>query len=93
MKLPVRYDSIHYTKRKFVRNEYIKQQGGKCHYCKHSLKQMPPLEILQYPVAPHLFPKGFFDWPVHLHHSHDTGMTIGAVHAYCNAILWQYHGE
>ena len=40
-----------------------------------------------------LFPPNFFKWPVHLHHSHDTGMTIGAVHARCNAVLWQYHGE
>jgi hypothetical protein len=40
-----------------------------------------------------LFPKNFLKWPVHLHHSHDTGMTIGAVHSYCNAVLWQYHNE
>jgi len=40
-----------------------------------------------------LFPRGFFGYPIHLHHSHDTGMTIGAVHAHCNAVLWQYEGE
>lgn len=40
-----------------------------------------------------IFPKGFFDRPVHLHHSHDTGLTIGAVHAVCNAVLWIYHRE
>jgi len=40
-----------------------------------------------------LFPPGFLKNPVHLHHNHDTGMTIGAVHAYCNAVLWQYYGE
>jgi hypothetical protein len=28
-----------------------------------------------------------------LHHCHQTGLTIGAVHAKCNAVLWQYHGE
>ena len=31
--------------------------------------------------------------PIHLHHDHDTDLTIGAVHAYCNAILWEYHNE
>ena len=40
-----------------------------------------------------LVPENFFKYPVHLHHSHYTGMTIGAVHANCNAVLWQYHGE
>lgn len=32
-------------------------------------------------------------YPVHLHHDHKTGLTIGAVHAKCNAVLWQYYGE
>ena len=40
-----------------------------------------------------LFPESFFKYPVHLHHSHDTGKTIGAVHAYCNAVLWEYYGQ
>ena len=39
------------------------------------------------------FPPAFFDNPVHLHHNHSTGLTIGAVHCYCNAVLWQYYGE
>jgi hypothetical protein len=40
-----------------------------------------------------LFPPTMFKYPVHLHHNHVTGMTIGAVHALCNAVLWQYLGE
>jgi hypothetical protein len=40
-----------------------------------------------------LFPKGFLNAPVHLHHSHVTNMTLGAVHGYCNGYLWQYLGE
>jgi hypothetical protein len=40
-----------------------------------------------------LFPELFLKYPVHLHHSHVTGLTIGAVHAYCNAVLWVYHDE
>jgi hypothetical protein len=39
------------------------------------------------------FIKQILEDSVHLHHSHETGMTIGAVHARCNAVLWQYHGE
>jgi hypothetical protein len=40
-----------------------------------------------------LFPPNFFNWPVHLHHCHVTGLTIGAIHCHCNAVLWQYHGQ
>jgi hypothetical protein len=40
-----------------------------------------------------LFPRGFLSNPVHLHHCHTTGLTIGAVHSRCNAILWQHHGQ
>jgi hypothetical protein len=40
-----------------------------------------------------LFPDGFLRYPIHLHHNHETGMTIGAVHSRCNAVLWQYEGE
>lgn len=40
-----------------------------------------------------MFPKGFFNHPVHLQHCHKTDMTEGAVHAQCNAIMWQYEGR
>jgi hypothetical protein len=30
---------------------------------------------------------------IHLQHCHKTNMTEGAVHAYCNAVLWQYEGK
>jgi len=54
----------------------------------------PPDEsVSELPVHRDLFPVGFFKNPHHLHHNHETGMTIGTVHAYCNAVLWEYHGE
>jgi len=79
--------------RKAAREEYIRQQGYKCWHCGGALDVQPPEHILEQPINQQLFPQNFFEYPVHLHHSHATGMTIGAVHAYCNAILWQYHGE
>jgi hypothetical protein len=91
--LPVNYEKTHFSKRRLVREEYIKIQGGKCYHCKSSLHEKPPMNIVMKRINKKLFPSGFFSNPVHLHHSHDTGMTIGAVHGYCNAILWQYHGE
>ncbi len=93
MKLPVNYNEIHFTERRVVREEYIKRQEGKCCHCQALLSGKADNDVLSLSVNRRLFPKGFFKWPVHLHHNHDTGMTIGAVHNYCNAVLWQYHGE
>lgn len=93
MELPVNYNETHYRKRKLVREEYARQQGGRCCHCNQPLDSEPLQEVSSMAVNIALFPIGFFKHPVHLHHSHKTGMTIGAVHAYCNAVLWQYHGE
>ena len=93
MKLPVDYTRLSMYERRTVREEYIRIQGGNCSHCKSPLSGMPSPTVRSMKVRESLFPEGFFDWPVHLHHNHVTGMTIGAVHAYCNAVLWQYHGE
>lgn len=93
MKLPVNYNKTHYSKRKLVREAYIKEQDGNCCHCGSPLTEEPPQSITAMEVNERLFPQGFFKNPIHLHHSHDTEMTIGAVHAYCNAVLWQFHGE
>lgn len=93
MQLPVNYDELHFTERRAVREAYIKQQEGKCCHCGALLKDEPTEYVASKPVNRKLFPTNFFKWPVHLHHNHDTGMTIGAIHNYCNAVLWQYCGE
>ena len=93
MDLPINYHETHFSKRKLVREEYIRRQGGKCHYCGAPLNGESIHNMANKPVTKSLFPKNFFKYPVHLHHSHETGLTIGAVHAYCNAVLWEYEGE
>ena len=93
MKLPVDYNALHYIKRRKVREEYVCRQSGKCCYCGNPLGGDPSKKIMSRGVNLKLFPPGFFKWPVHLHHDHETGMTIGAVHNRCNAVLWQYDGE
>jgi hypothetical protein len=93
MNLPADYNSMDWKERRAVRFEYIKRQGGKCSHCGTALKDGPRDDVAAKPVKRRLFPPRFFEWPVHLHHCHKTGMTIGAVHAHCNAVLWQYHGE
>lgn len=93
MELPIHYPSTHWTIRKQAREQYVKEQDGKCCHCGNPLTGEPTEEILSKPINYRLFPKGMFDHPVHLHHCHKSGMTIGAVHAKCNAVLWQYYGE
>lgn len=93
MNLPQHYPSLSSSKRREVRNEYVRVQGGKCHHCNEPLSGAAAVDVLSRPVNLKLFPEHFFNYPCHLHHDHDTGMTIGAVHSYCNAVLWQYHGE
>jgi len=89
----VNYNEIHYTQKRAVREEYIKLQKGMCAHCGKPLNGKASEAVLRKPVDKKLFPQGFFKWPVHLHHNHGSGMTIGAIHNYCNAVLWQYHGE
>jgi len=89
-KLPMKYDEMTTAKRREVRLQYVEEQNGLCSHCNEPLKTRPKQKIK---LNMDLFPTGFLRYPVHLHHCHDTGMTIGAVHSYCNAVLWQYHGE
>lgn len=90
--LPVNYKKLHWTERKAVREQYINEQDGRCFYCKCSLAESPPEHILNKKINWSLFPPNFCKYPVHLQHNHDTGMTEGAVHSYCNAVMWQYDG-
>ena len=93
MKLPVNYNLLTPHERKLVREEYALMQGGKCSHCENSLNGPASDKIMNKVINLKLFPQNFMKWPVHLHHNHKTGMTIGAVHCRCNAVLWQYHGE
>lgn len=93
MDLPVNYDSLSTAKRRAVREEYVKQQKGNCYYCKESLDANPPERITSLSIDWTLFPPFFLKHPIHLQHNHDSKMTEGAVHAYCNAVMWQYEGK
>lgn len=91
--LPVEYDNVPAKERRLVREQYIKEQDGKCMHCGEDLAGDPPEEITDRNVNWALFPPGFLRYPVHLQHCHTTGLTEGAVHAYCNAVMWQFHGK
>lgn len=93
MELPVNYASLSSKEKREVRDEYYKKQDGKCIHCGNPLNGPPTKQTLKLKINLSLFPKNFLRYNNHLHHDHDTEMTIGVVHSYCNAVLWQYHRE
>ena len=93
MNLPVDYTKLTPYERKIVRLWYIKEQDNKCAHCGESLSEEAPSRITDKKINWSLFPENFLKYPVHLQHNHKTGMTEGAVHNYCNAVMWQYEGR
>lgn len=95
MKLPVEYSKLDWRKgeKAIVREQYIVEQKGLCYYCGKELSEPPPKEVTDKIINWELFPPNFLIHPIHLQHNHNTDMTEGAVHAYCNAVLWQYEGK
>lgn len=91
--LPVYYSKMDWRDRRAVREQYVKEQNGVCLHCGCALDKSPPDSITKKRINWKLFPPNFLKHPVHLHHDHFTDLTKGAIHAYCNAVLWQYHGE
>lgn len=59
-------------------------------YCEYPLDGEPARWVAIKPVDISLYPQGFFNNPIHLQHCHKSGYTEGAVHAYCNAVMWEY---
>ena len=90
---PVDYRKLSIPEKREVREKYIKEQNGLCMYCNNPLDNPPPKSITDKPIKWDLFPKNFLSYPIHLQHNHKTGMTEGAVHSYCNAVLWQYENR
>lgn len=93
VELPVNYVKLTQPERAVIRKRYIIEQDGRCWFCDEYLCDPAAEKVLAKKLNIRLFPPGFLDHPVHLHHDHNTDLTLGAVHAYCNGYLWQYLGE
>lgn len=91
--LPVDYTKLTPKQRKEVREQYLVEQNYECYYCKGNIYSEPPKHVTDKPIKRRLYPPGFFRYPIHLQHNHITGMTEGAVHNYCNAVLWEHEGR
>lgn len=90
---PYEYSKLSFKERAELRSEYIVRQKGKCCFCKEDINSIPSKQVTKAKLNMNLFPSGFLRHPIHLHHDHGTDLTIGAVHAECNAYLWQYLGQ
>lgn len=90
---PVLYNKLTPSEKRAVREKYVMLQEGNCFWCKESLAGSPPKSVLSKKIDWRKFPPNFLKHPVHLQHCHKSGLTEGAVHAYCNAVMWQYHGR
>lgn len=94
IKLPVRYSTLgNPIVKNEVKRQYGRLQNHLCMWCKLSLYGEPAKEVTAKPINWNLFPPNFLKYPIHLQHNHKTDMTEGVVHAYCNAVMWQYHGR
>lgn len=91
--LPANYNTLTPSQKIEVREQYRVIQNNVCMYCKGNLFNDPPKKIKLKKVNWKLFPANFRKYPIHLQHNHKTGMTEGAVHSYCNAVMWQYEGR
>ena len=91
--VPLYYKKLSLWQRKELRSAYAEAQNGLCAYCGEPLDEPAPERITDRPINWSLFPENFLRHPVHLQHNHETGLTEGAVHAYCNAVMWQYDGR
>jgi len=92
-KLPILYSKATSKERRQIREQYVREQNNLCYWCKVNLDQSPPLYITSVKINWRLFPPGFLKNPVHLQHNHSSDLTEGAVHARCNAVMWQYHSR
>lgn len=103
--LPMPYDELrrNWRKKRFVRDAYRAFQDDACCICGGLLapygdapkKTRENLEILEAVIG-----KGeainlskLQRWPTHLHHNHETGLTVGAAHGACNIWLWISEGK
>lgn len=93
LSIPAMYDALTWFERRTVREDYIILQKGLCWHCKEDIHAPPPKHITDLPLDQRYWPAEFLKHPIHLHHDHKTGLTIGSTHAYCNAVLAQYFGE
>ena len=93
---PQRYCDLNSNQRRKLRDEYVEYFGGRCLYCDGHLDDEPhefvrqSADEIEWDNLPES-KEGFLKNPVHLHHDHETGLTLGPIHALCNAHSWHFY--
>ena len=93
IRLPMNYERATPQQRREARKAYEQLQDGDCYFCHKPLDALPPTKIMELDINWDRFPEHFQQHPVHLQHNHETGMTEGAVHMFCNAFMFDYLGR
>jgi hypothetical protein len=93
---PQRYSDLNTSQRRKLRENYVVHFQGRCIYCDEPLNDKPH-EFVRAKATSIWWPnlpggrKGFLSNSVHLHHDHETDLTLGPVHALCNAHSYHFY--
>ena len=93
---PQRYRDLNTSQRRKLREQYVEYFRGRCLYCSERLGDKPHKFVCESAddIEWNNLPggkEGFLSNPVHLHHDQETGLTLGPVHALCNAHSWHFY--
>lgn len=86
LELPTKYSSLSGERLAVVKEAYICLQRERCWLCGGNLYELPN-HVVDNPNLIGLCSSQLAEQhPLHLHHNHDTGLTLGVAHAECNII-------
>ena len=87
LELPTKYSSLSGERLSAVKEAYICLQRERCWLCGNNLWGLPKYIVENPKLMALCFNKLAEQMPYHLHHDHDTGLTLGVTHAECNIII------
>jgi hypothetical protein len=82
--LPTKYSSLSGERKSAVISAYICLQRERCWLCGDSLYELPTFIVENPKLMALSYNELAEEHPHHLHHDHDTGLTLGVTHAECN---------
>lgn len=86
LELPTKYSSLTGERKSAVKEAYICLQRDRCWLCGDDLYD-PPKFLVENPNYMPLCGNQLAEHsPLHLHHDHKTGLTLGVTHAECNIL-------
>lgn len=86
LELPTKYSSLSGERLSAVKDAYICLQRERCWLCGDNLYELPKYIVDNPNYMGLCYNQLAEQTPLHLHHNHDTGLTLGVAHAECNII-------